>query len=438
MLMHLSAKFNRPAKVEKHEKRAALFLNRYTRSLTIMYATNGLADVLGISGEELRGQSFYYCIQENCLQDAIRCLENAKANDSIAYLRFWFRDPREDEQNEQWPAERQTDSDEMDDVRSSDGDVSMGGLRRVKEEALDGPSLSTSGTDDGLDLAPGRYAQLPQHDSVESGTSSGSSGHRFSNEAVWGESYQRQSSTSSYSNSPDADRRNIGQSPLNSPRGQRRERIELEAVISCTSDGLVACLRRAQPALTHPGMPNSPTLYANGLYAVPWATEPMLPTQQQQSQQPQVTSFSPSLDAATAHAQARVQPVSKPNDDFMNSIREIAVFAWALTGINGGLAGYGSGTPRGEAQPPSGLPIWTSDGGVPAGSGRDHAMTNGLGDGMSGGASEYDMRPNILPSPFGNQAITTGRNGYLPQRDPFGYPNSRSMESYQNGKSVYR
>ena len=97
MLSHLSSKFELPPIHGNHEPRAALFLNRYTRTLTIMYATDGLSDVLGISGEEMKGKSFYYCIEENCLQDAVRCLENAKANDSIAYLRFWYRDPRQED-----------------------------------------------------------------------------------------------------------------------------------------------------------------------------------------------------------------------------------------------------------------------------------------------------------------------------------------------------
>jgi hypothetical protein len=42
----------------------------------------------------------------------------------------------------------------------------------------------------------------------------------------------------------------------------------------------------------------------------------------------------------------------------MNSIREVAVFAWSLTGINGNIASYGHGVPCGEAQPPWGLPVW--------------------------------------------------------------------------------
>ena len=42
----------------------------------------------------------------------------------------------------------------------------------------------------------------------------------------------------------------------------------------------------------------------------------------------------------------------------MSSIREVAVFAWALTGINGNIATHSRGTPRGEAVPAQGFPIW--------------------------------------------------------------------------------
>ena len=45
-------------------------------------------------------------------------------------------------------------------------------------------------------------------------------------------------------------------------------------------------------------------------------------------------------------------------EQLMKSIRDVAVFAWALVGINGTLATYGRGLPRGEAQPADGLPIW--------------------------------------------------------------------------------
>lgn len=121
MLSHLSAKFAQPAKAQQHEPRAALFLNRFTRTLTIMYATSGLQEVIGISAETMRGRSFYYCIAENCLQDAVKCLENAKGNDSVAYLRFWFRDPRQDDQ----PPPPDEDSDEEMTTDTSTGGVDL-------------------------------------------------------------------------------------------------------------------------------------------------------------------------------------------------------------------------------------------------------------------------------------------------------------------------
>jgi hypothetical protein len=45
-------------------------------------------------------------------------------------------------------------------------------------------------------------------------------------------------------------------------------------------------------------------------------------------------------------------------NNFMQSIRDVAVFAWALTGINGSLVDYARGKPLGESQPPEGFPVW--------------------------------------------------------------------------------
>jgi len=88
MLSYLSAKFKQAADDQTDEPRATLFLNRFTPALTIMYATTGIEKILGISNENMKGRSFCYCIDENCLEDAVKCLETAKTNDSIAYLRF--------------------------------------------------------------------------------------------------------------------------------------------------------------------------------------------------------------------------------------------------------------------------------------------------------------------------------------------------------------
>jgi hypothetical protein len=58
-----------------------------------MYVTNGIEDVTGIPASAMYGRSFYHCIAENCVPDAVKCLESAKGNDLIACLRFWFRNP---------------------------------------------------------------------------------------------------------------------------------------------------------------------------------------------------------------------------------------------------------------------------------------------------------------------------------------------------------
>jgi hypothetical protein len=85
------------------------------------------------------------------------------------------------------------------------------------------------------------------------------------------------------------------------------------------------------------------------LFAAPWGANPIRPHQ-----------YQPVLNNPFHHGfDAPVVPAGGPPlDDFMNSIREVAVFAWSLAGINGNIASYGHGVPQGEAQPPAGLPVW--------------------------------------------------------------------------------
>lgn len=365
MLSHLSPKFNLEPIVGAHEPRAALFLNRYTRTLTIMYATDGLADILGIEGDQLRGRSFYYCIEENCLQDAVRCLENAKANDSIAYLRFWYRDPRQDDELERPRAphtlttqtsadEVMTDAPDGSDYNDTDHmDESPTSYQSHREQSHDTvESQPVSSTDSVEPVSNGRHPGPIHLQQEESRTSSGRSSVPYTHEAVFGESAQRYSSASSMSNSPFEAR----PPPRHSQRP--RKRIELEAVVSCTSDGLVVCMRQARPILSDDLQRRTKPMYANGLFAVPWATEPMLPPPQQRPIYAQRAAFAPGLGPAPARHAQPAQVARTDRDDFMTAIREIAVFAWALTGINGSLAEYSRGQPKGEAQPASGLPIW--------------------------------------------------------------------------------
>lgn len=354
MLSHISDKFRRPAPKPTHEPRAALFLNRFTRTLTIMYATAGLEEVIGIPAECMRGRSFYYCIAENCLQDAIKCLENAKANDSIAYLRFWFRDPRIDE-DVTTPMDEESD-DEMTAQSSVDQDV--GGGVHINGSHSDSESMD-----------------IDENHIPNSRTTSGhsSTDAQDTHSAIFGDSRAEESSASSMT-SPDGSVR----PPI------LRDPVELEAVISCTSDGLVVCLRRARPMI--------PTLarsrYENGLFAAPWATEPILPPMEARPQQAFATNFAPALGPFSAQAD-HVRAGGPAQDDFMNSIRDQAIFAWALTGINGALHQYGANKPYGESLPLEGLEVWEAD---PYAQSEIFRSDSGSGlDGMTKGNSPAQM-----------------------------------------------
>lgn len=330
MLSHLSSKFDIGPEEQTHEPRAALFLNRFTRTLTCMYATSGIEQIIGIPGDAMKGRSFYYCIAPNCLEDAVRCLESAKGNDSIAYMRFFFRDPRQDDPPEAMSSESEDDL--MTDATSSE-DESESGVD------LEDPSRSES-TNSRHRSHPSEVTGNSNDSRTQSRTNSGDSiNPADTHHAIFGERPAARSTTSS---------------TISSPRSESHdEPIELEAVISCTSDGLVVCLRRARPML--PGtMPVAhPAQQYNGVYAAPWATQPVFhPAPPQMPQYP--------LGAHYPGMMQQQQPAqtSQMQNTFMQSIRDVAVFAWALTGINGSLVDHARGNPIGESQPPTGFPIW--------------------------------------------------------------------------------
>jgi hypothetical protein len=317
MLSHLSSKFDLGPERQTHEPRAALFLNRFTRTLTVMYATSGIEQIIGISGEEMKGQSFYYCIAENCLNDAVRCLESAKGNDSIAYMRFMFRDPRGRDAADAMTSESEDDI--MTDVTSSEDESEDS--HEPNSRSLSRPSQVQQDSHE--------HPVLPR---IESGDSADPGDTHY---GVFGEHAVSGSSASSIPSSP---------------RSEYREGpIELEAVISCTSDGLVVCLRRARPLVPGTLPVTQPAVY-NGIYAAPWAAQPIFhPAPPQYPPYP--------LGAQHPHMQ-QTAPSLQFQNAFMQSIRDVAVFAWALTGINGSLAEYARGTPQGESQPPEGLAVW--------------------------------------------------------------------------------
>ncbi|KAL9019711.1 MAG: hypothetical protein Q9185_003049 [Variospora sp. 1 TL-2023] len=353
MLSYISNKFSQEIPRHLHEPRAALFLNRFTRTLTIMYATNGLADILGITAEELNGKSFYYCIQENCLKEAVKCLESAKANDSIAYLRFRFRDPRQDDPPDR--DERMTDG-------NSSGDDDEGGvhLSELMDEDVSDHAVTSDSSATARSSVEPRSGHYAHHDSSDpnsrssSGNSTDLGGN--SNDAIFDQPAAAQSSSSSFSlATPERDMQSF-----------RQRHIELEAVVSCTSDGLVVVLRKARPTIPQISGPEADPVehpYTNGLFASPWATDPIMPHPQQRPLYPQQDQYKPNPALRSAAVQASAPTLEGPatSADFMSTIREVAVFAWALTGINGSLAQYSRGKPTGESQPPDGLPIWKNE-----------------------------------------------------------------------------
>ncbi len=231
MLEHLSPKFKMPPM--EREPRAALILNRFTRNLTIMYATDAVAQILGVRPDEMLEKPFYECIQPNCLDEAARCLESAKANESIAYLRFWYKDPRVDPNdpgNEEEEDEEVEMEDECQDRRSPDSEMDTKDLKENSMDIDQEPDPRLRGADDG--------------GGAEQGSLPGSSR---------------------------ASRR---------PRRPRPRTFELEAVVSCTSDGLVVVLRRARPPI--PDSQPPPVIpaalnYENGLFAAPWGLQPIKP-----------------------------------------------------------------------------------------------------------------------------------------------------------------
>jgi len=344
MLSHLSAKFKQPTEEQTHEPRAALFLNRFTRTLTIMYATSGIEQVIGISSEDVKGRSFYYCIAENCLEDAVKCLETAKSNDSIAYLRFWFRDPRMDDHASQSTSGSEDTDASMTDVTASEDEDSSLGL-------VHGQSGSPSGqqqSDTSQHLSSPSSGSNPTQAGLQQRQQGDPSPHS-SGPATTGSAAMEQSlsSVSTSLTGPDS-----GSSTTNNP-------IELEAVVSCTSDGLVVCLRRARPLIPQivQDLPTvQPQTVPQGIFAAPWGPSPVYFPPQPQAQPAGPYTYWPGMDVT--YAPAASVPRGPAQVDLMKCIREVAVFAWALTGINGSLADYAVGKAGGDSQPQDGFPIW--------------------------------------------------------------------------------
>ncbi|KAL1879425.1 hypothetical protein VTK73DRAFT_6957 [Phialemonium thermophilum] len=353
MLEHLSPKFKMPPM--EREPRAALILNRFTRNLSIMFATNAVSTILGLEPEELKDKSFYECIQENCLQDAIRCLESAKANESIAYLRFWFRDPRSEDddamRDDEVASVNDTEDDETESQSSGGGMVQSPGHLDCSSRPDDGrfelDSKMELDIDDRGSGIKNEYGSADEYGEMRPLVKMEPSPQPGSLDSPV---YDRGVGPYQPSPSAEASRPRGAARQASLPRSRQRscsmasETFELEAVVSCTSDGLVVVLRRARPPIPPPHPPLVPIFnFENGLFAAPWGQQPIQPYFSPDLFHTFQSPLLPQYMPVREHVKAAGGP---PMEQLMNSIRDVAVFAWAVVGINSNMATYGRGFPR--------------------------------------------------------------------------------------------
>jgi hypothetical protein len=203
------------------------------------------------------------------------------------------------------------------------------------------------------------------------------------------------------------------------------ESFELEAVVSCTSDGLVVVLRKARPPIPAPHPPLVPAFnYENGLFAAPWGQSPIEP----QVPPDVLYNFRPPLVPEHMPLRESVKAAGgPPADQLMRSIRDVAVFAWALVGINGNLAMYSHGLPRDRAQP-DGLPIWDPEAGNTAYQGPENLSARRWGKmpARDGPSTTPNVHYNRNPSPRPLEPP--------PQRHTYS-PLSSGLEHYTYGSS---
>jgi hypothetical protein len=347
MLPHFSVKFTQPSNTQLLEPRATIFLNRFTRTSSIIYATDSIEDVIGIPASIMYGRSFYYCIAESCLPNAVKCLEGVKANDSIAYLRFWFRDPCTDD-----PAPAtESDSDEAITAIMSE-DIERGDLqlknraRTLHDNKMDVARIASNVTTYLYGGSQSPRSRTPSGD-IGSGENT--------QEAVFGASRGTRSLVSCMSPSPQ-----IRSSTSSCPAGTA---FELEAVVSCTSDNLIVFLRKARFVISHPVNHPAKSIYDKGLSTPSLTREPVLFLFHSQQGAGFATGFAPSHSLMITPYNSASPPrtiLSIPElNESMGAPRDQAVFASALTGISGVTKGkpYDSSMPKdGCSIGPNGTP----------------------------------------------------------------------------------
>ena len=257
-------------------------------------------DILDFPPHQAVGMSFFEFISPGCLQDAVEALERAKENDSIAYLRFFARDPRVaavELDDRHGPHRRRQ--------RRSGSPRSRRGRSNLDRHARESTSTQEPEPED----------DDANSDSIMTSDEGDEEGDDSDHPGEGGEVVvEEEDNDHYYSSSHSTSRTSLSNSIPPPNRGP-----EVEAVVSCTSDGLVVVLRRARPMIPF----SDPRM---GFFASPWARLPYHPPNQ-----------------GVGNGPGGPAPA-----DFMDSIRQVAVFAWCLRGINEDMVQFARFEPDGS------------------------------------------------------------------------------------------
>ncbi|KAG0325123.1 hypothetical protein BGZ99_001033 [Dissophora globulifera] len=76
------------------EPRVCMILNRFSRSLTIMYASSACERIFHIDPDHIVGKPILLFIRADDLASFVEQMDMIKATTAITYIRFWFQSPR--------------------------------------------------------------------------------------------------------------------------------------------------------------------------------------------------------------------------------------------------------------------------------------------------------------------------------------------------------
>lgn len=76
------------------EPRACMILNRFSRSLGIMYASPSCQIIFGVEPDQIVGKPFLLFIRADDLASFVEQVDLAKASNIVTHMRFWFQSPK--------------------------------------------------------------------------------------------------------------------------------------------------------------------------------------------------------------------------------------------------------------------------------------------------------------------------------------------------------